>query len=161
MRYIMKQKIFSFSDKFYIRDEFNNDIYYVEGQIISFGKKLSFQDTSGNELVFIKQKLLSFMPTYEIYINDSLYAVIKKEPFTLFNSKFDIEVFDSSSIRIEGNFLSHEYSFWKNDLQIARVSREWFTWSDVYGIDINDNENNPFILACAVIIDMICHQNNK
>ena len=79
MRFVMRQKIFALGDDFTIKDETGNDLYFVDGRALSFGHKLSFQDMQGNELAFIKQKVFSFGPTYEIYVNDELQAVIKKE----------------------------------------------------------------------------------
>ncbi len=66
MRYVMRQKLFSLSDSFQIKDESGNDAFVVAGRIFSFGHQLSFQDLAGNELVAIKQQLLSWGPTYEI-----------------------------------------------------------------------------------------------
>ena len=64
MRYVMKQKLFSLGDDFYIKDESGGDVFFVDGKVFTLGKKLSFQDLEGNELAFIKQKLLSWGPTY-------------------------------------------------------------------------------------------------
>ena len=66
MRYVMKQKFWSWGDDFTIRDEQGADVFRVDGRAFSWGDKLSFQDTRGNELAFISQKLLSWGPTYEI-----------------------------------------------------------------------------------------------
>jgi uncharacterized protein YxjI len=156
MRYIMKQKIFSFGDKFAVKNENEEDIFYVEGKVFSLGNKLSFQDMSGRELIFIKQKLMTWSPTYEIYRDDQVYAVLTKEIFKFFNCKFNIEV-GRDNIEVEGDFLDHEYEFTRNGRVIAKVSKEWFSWSDKYGIEINDGEIDEFILACVVAIDMICH----
>lgn len=161
MRYLMKQKFFSFSDSFRIKNENGDDVFTVEGQIFSWGKKLSFMDMAGNEILFLKQRLMVWSPTYEIYKGERLYATIKKEPFTFFNCRFNIDMADSDSIEIDGDILDHEYTFTRDGRVIARVSKQWFTWTDAYGIDVIDEENAAFILACAVIIDMICHENNE
>ena len=161
MRYILSQKLFSFVDKFTIQDENERDAYYVEGRMFSFGNKLSFRDMSGNELIFIQQRLMTFSPTYDIYRGGRLYATLKKELFTFFNCRFNIDVVGSYDIQVEGDFFDHEYTFTKNGKEIGRVSKEWFTWSDRYGVEIDSFEDAPFILACAVIIDMICHDNKN
>ena len=82
MRYLMRQKLFSFGDDFTIRDDKGNDAFFVDGKVLSIRNKLSFQDMSGNELAFIKQKLLSLSASYEIYRRGDLYATVKKELFT-------------------------------------------------------------------------------
>ena len=67
MRYMMRQKLFSFGDRYAIRNEAGHEMYFVEGEVFTLGNKLSFQDAHGNELLYIGQKLLSWGPTYELY----------------------------------------------------------------------------------------------
>ena len=38
VRLYIKQKVFSWGDKFTVRDENGRDRYYVEGEIFTFGK---------------------------------------------------------------------------------------------------------------------------
>ena len=160
MRYILKQKLFTIGNRFTIKDENENDKYVVQGELFTFGNKLRFMDVYGNELFFMKQRLFTWRPTYEIYRNGELFAVLEKELLTFFSSKFHIDVIGSEQIDIEGNFIAHDYTFSCSRGQIAWVSKAFFSFRDTYGIDIN-YEDEAFILACTVIIDMISHQNNK
>ena len=77
MRYVMKQKLFSWGDDFTIQNEAGDDVYFVDGKAFSFGDKLSFQDMKGNELAFIRQKVLNWGPTYEIERGGKVVAVVK------------------------------------------------------------------------------------
>ena len=43
---------------------------------------------------------------------------------------------------------------------MARVSKAYFSWSDTYGIDIDDDEDDVTILATAVVIDLVCHDDD-
>ena len=40
----MRQKLLSWGDDFYVKDEAGNDVYFVNGKALSFGDQLSFQD---------------------------------------------------------------------------------------------------------------------
>ena len=40
MKLYIKQKVFSWGDKFTVKDEAGRDRYYVEGEIFTFGRKL-------------------------------------------------------------------------------------------------------------------------
>ncbi len=40
----MRQKLLSWGDDFYVKDEAGNDGYFVDGKALSFGDQLSFQD---------------------------------------------------------------------------------------------------------------------
>lgn len=157
MRYVMKQKLFSFGEDFYVQDADGKEVYFLDGRAFSFGDQLSFQDLAGNELVSIRQRVLSWGPTYEIYWKDELYAVVKKEVFTFFNCRFTVDVPGPDDLEAEGDFLDHEYVFRRGDRTVAAVSKQWFSWSDTYGVDIAEGEDDVLILASTVVIDMACH----
>jgi uncharacterized protein YxjI len=161
MRYLMKQKLFCFGDDFTIKNEAGDDVFFVDGKAFSFGDKLSFQDVNGNELAFIRQKLLSWGPTYEIYRNGELAAVVKKHLFTFFRCAFTVDVPGPDDVEARGSFLDMEYSFTRGSEPAAEVSKRWFSFTDTYGVDIADGEDDVLILASTVVIDMICHADNK
>jgi uncharacterized protein YxjI len=116
---------------------------------------------SGKELAFIRQKLLSWGPTYEIEVHGRLVAVVKKNLFTLLRCKFTVDVPGPDDLEAQGDFLDHEYTFERQNRSVASVSKRWFSWTDTYGVDIADGEDDVLILASAVVIDMVCHQESK
>lgn len=160
MKYVMKQKWLSLTDSYVIRNEMNQEVYQVVGELFTLGHRLSFQDMAGNEFAQIRQKLLSWGPTYELYHAEQLIAVIKKQLFTFFNCRFTVDVEGPDDLEASGDFLDHEYTFTRGGTQIARVSKQWFTWTDTYGVDIADGQNDGLILASAVVIDLCCHDRN-
>ena len=161
MRYLMKQKLFCFGDDFTIKSEAGDDVYFVDGKVFTLGKKLSFQDLHGQELAFIQQKLLSWGPTYEIYREGQLAAVVKKHLFTLFRCAFTVDVPGPDDIEAQGSFLDMEYTFTRGGRQVAEVSKRWFSVGDTYGVDIADGEDQILLLASTVVIDMVCHADGK
>ena len=160
MRYVMRQKFWSWGDDFTIRDDRGNDVFVVDGRAFSWGDKLSFQDMQGRELAFIRQKLLSWGPTYEIESNGQLLAVVKKKLFTFLRCRFTVDVPGPNDLEATGNFFDHEYSFERGGQTVASVSKEWFKLIDTYGVEIAGGDD-VLILASAVVIDMVCHQESK
>jgi uncharacterized protein YxjI len=161
MRYQMKQKFFSWGADFTIQDADGNDAFIVDGAGFSLGAQLSFKDLAGNELLHIGQRLFSWSKTYEIHKGDQLVAIVEKEAFTLFSCAFTVDVPGPDDLQAQGDFLDLEYEFLRGDRKIATVSKQWFSLSDSYGIDIADGEDHPLILASAVVIDMACHQDKN
>jgi uncharacterized protein YxjI len=161
MRYVMKQKLFAFGDDFVIRDDHERDVFLVDGKAFSIGKQLRFLDLEQRELAFIKQRLLAWGPTYEIYRNGTLVAEVKKELFTFFRCRFTVDVPGPDDLEAEGDFIEHEYVFRRGDSEVARVSKQWFSWSDTYGVDIGPGEDDVLILASTVVIDMACHPSGR
>lgn len=156
-RYVMKQKLFSFGDDFIIRDEAGNDAFFVDGKVFCLGNQLSFQDMEKNELAYIKQKLLTLGQTYEIYRSGKLAAVVRKHLFTLFLCKFTVDVPGPDDLVAQGNFTDHEYTITRGDESVATVSKRWFSWTDTYGVEIAEGEDDVLLLASTVVIDMACH----
>jgi uncharacterized protein YxjI len=156
----MKQKFWSWGDDFIIRDDHGQDIFLVDGRAFSWGNKLSLQDMAGNELAFIRQKLLSWGPTYEIESHGQLLAVVKKHLFTLFRCKFTVDVPGPDDLEAQGDFLDHEYTFERSGQTVASVSKRWFSWTDTYGVEVEGGDD-VLVLASAVVIDMICHEEKK
>ena len=85
MKLYIKQQVFSWADRFYIKDENGSDRFYAEGEIFSWGKKLHIYDLTGNEVAFIGQKLMSFMPRYSIEINGQVICEVNQK-FTFFKN---------------------------------------------------------------------------
>ncbi|MET0535654.1 MAG: LURP-one-related family protein [Steroidobacter sp.] len=161
MRYVMKQNLLAWGADFTIQDADGRDAFVVDGKGFSLGDQLSFQDLDGNELAYIKQRLLSWGPTYEIHQAGQLRAVVKKELFTLFGCSFAVDVPGPDDLDAEGDFIDQEYEFSRGNRVVASVSKRWFSWSDTYGVDIADGEDHVLILASAVVIDMVCHQDEE
>ena len=161
MRYVMKQALFSLGDDFYIRDAAGQERFFVDGKVFSLGDQLSFRSPAGEELASIRQRLLSWGPTYEIYRNGALAAVVKKELFTLFSCRFTVDVPGPDDLVAKGDFTDHEYALMRGDSRVATVSKQWFSWSDTYGVDIADGEDDVLILAATVVIDMACHPDSE
>jgi uncharacterized protein YxjI len=161
MRYVMRQKFLSWGDDFVIKDETGQDMFYVDGKVFSLGNQLSFQDMEGNELAFIRQKLLAWGPTYEIYRQGELQAIVKKALFTLFQCRFSVDVPGPDDLEATGNLFDHEYSFARGGTIVATISKRWFSWTDSYGVDIAEGEDDILILASTVVIDMACHGDKK
>lgn len=157
MRYVMKQKLFSFTDDYKITDADGKDVYYVDGKLLSLGKNLSFQDMEQRELAHIQQKLLNWGPTFEITHDGELVAVVKKELFTFFHCVFHVDEPEHDALTAEGNFNDHEYVFTRAGQQVASVSKQWFTFADTYGVEVEGEEDPVLILACTVVIDEACH----
>ena len=124
-------------------------------------QQLSFQDIQGQELALIRQKLLAWGPTYEIYRDNGLFAVVKQELFTFFNCWFTVDVPGPDDLEAKGDFTDHEYEFWRQFGLRATVSKQWFAWSDTCAVEIVGGEDDLLILASTVVIDLACQADQQ
>lgn len=159
MRYLIRQRVFSFGDNFAIKDENQQDRYIVQGKVFSFGDKLKLMDVMGNELFYIEQRLFRFLPEYYIYAGGEEVAVVKKQ-LSLFTPKFIIESV-YGSYDIEGNIFAYDFSISKDGRMVAIINKKWFSFSDTYGIEIADGEDHAFLLSLAIVLDQVLHDENK
>ncbi len=161
MRYVMREKLFSFTDSFNVRTDQGEDVYEVRGKLLSFGKRLSFRSMDGEELVSINQKLIAFRPTYEIERDGATLAVVKRDLFSFLRHSFTVDVPGPDDLEAAGDLLDHEYAFTRHGKPVATVSKRWFSLTDTYGVDVAAGEDDVLILASAVVIDMVCHEKEE
>lgn len=151
MKLYIKQKVFSWNDKFYIKDESGNDKYYAESEFFTWGKKLHVYDMSGKEVAYIEQEILRWKPRYHVYINGVEVAEVVKE-ITFFKPYYTIHRLNWI---VEGAVWLHEYTITENGRQIVSIEKEWFTWGDSYVLNISDPKDEVPALAVVLIIDCI------
>ena len=156
MRLCIKEKVFSWGDKFTVKDEYVYDRYVVEGEIFSWGKKLHVYDMAGREVAFIKQEIWSFLPRYYVFCGGRQVAEIKKE-FTFFLPRYTI---DGLSWEIDGSFMAHDYVISQHGRVIVRIQKEWMTWGDSYVLDIGDPDDELVALAVVLTIDCVTESNS-
>ena len=157
MKLYIKEKVFSWGDKFFVKDALGNDRYTVEGEIFTLGKKLHVYDPQGNEVAFIRQELLTFLPCFTVSTNGREIAQVKKE-FSFLLPRYSIE---GLGWEIEGSFLDHEYRITQNGIPIVTITKEWMTWGDSYELDIRDPSHEILALAVVLTIDCVREAQNN
>jgi uncharacterized protein YxjI len=50
MKLYLKQRVFAWRDRFFVKDESGNDRYSVQGENLSLGKRLRIYNTGGTEV---------------------------------------------------------------------------------------------------------------
>jgi uncharacterized protein YxjI len=156
MRFLLRHKAWSIADAYIIKDSSGEPAFQIIGKWFSWGDKLSFRNMQGRELAVIDQKMISLFPKYELKINGNSFARIEKE-FSWFNKKFTLDVPGPNDYVITGNFWASEYTFIRRGMEVASVSKRFFSIRETYGIDIIEGEDIVSILATAVVIDLVCH----
>lgn len=158
MRFLVKQKVFSFGDNFVIKDDRDNHRFIVKGKVFALGDKLRIYDLEGQELFYIEQKLLRLLPEYTIYKSGQAVATVKKD-FTFFRPRFSIwSIYGNYTI--QGNLLGMDFSINKDGKTVAQVSKRWLSFGDTYSVDISDDEDYAFILTLVIVIDQVLHDDN-
>lgn len=157
MKLYMKQKVFSWTDKFHVADENSNTRYYVEGELFSWGKKLHIYNNAGQEVSFIRQKVISWLPRYFVEINGVVVATILKD-FTFFRPSYHVE---GLPWQMNGDFWEHNYVMRDGQYEIMSLSKAWFAWGDSYKLEIFDPHNEILCLSVALAVDCAVAQSQN
>ena len=157
MKLYIKEKVFSWGDKFHVKDARGEDRYVVEGEVFSLGKKLHIYDMLGREVAFIKQELMTFLPCFTVFSDGAEIARVKKE-FSFLVPRYSIE---GLGWEIEGSFWEYEYRIHRNGQPIVTISKELMTWGDSYELDIANPADEILALAVVLTIDCVREAQNN
>lgn len=149
MKLYIRQRVFSWNDKFTVKTYYGEDKYAVEGEFFSLGKKLHVYDMSGREVAFIQQKIFSFLPRYFVFVGDRQVAEIVKQ-FSFFRPKYEVA---GLNWQVEGDFFAHNYIITDSGKKVVEINKEWMTWGDCYELDIADGADEIVALATVLAID--------
>jgi uncharacterized protein YxjI len=147
----IKQKVFSLSGKFTIKDQQEKDVYYVEGSFMQIPKTFSIMNTSRDEVALVTKKAFSFLPKFFVEVNGQEVLMIKKE-FSFLKARYTI---DAAGIEVLGNWWDMDFEVLRHGDVVGKVSKEWFTWGDSYKVQILDDEMETIIIALVVAIDCV------
>ena len=156
MKLYIKQKVFSFRDRFTVKDEFGRDCYSVSSELISLGKRLHIFDNTGREAAVVKEKLLTLLPKYTNSVK-GLGDVEIARKLTLFKPYYVINGIDWE---VNGSFTEHNYTINQYTRTIATISKAWFSWGDSYEINVSDPDDALMVLAVVIAIDAVLARDN-
>lgn len=151
MKYYMKSKLFKIKEDFWIKNEYEEDAFFIDKKFLSLG--LQFDIIKNNSIIYsVKEKLLTFMSNYEIFENDrSVARVDQKLTFLKDSIKINSKY---GELTVKGDIFGIDYEIFKGNEIIATASKELLSFTDNYSVDINF-EDEAFILCLVVIIDNI------
>ena len=146
---LIRQKIFSWGERFEVKNEHDETVYRVEGELFSLGHKLHVYDNLDREVISIRQKPWSFKPRFFVYVDGEQAAEIVRE--WSFRPRYTIH---GPNWTVNGNLWEHDYSILEGEREIVSISKAWFTWGDFYTVDIREEKDK--LLALAVVLAMDC-----
>ncbi len=147
----IKQKVFSISEKFTVKDHQEKDIYYVEGSFLRLPKTFSILTPKREEVALITKKMFSFLPKFMVEVNGQEILTIKKE-FSFFKARYSI---DAAGIEVRGNWWDMDFQVLQHGIVVGEVSKKWFTWGDSYSVQIQDVEMETIVISIVVAIDCV------
>ena len=156
MRYHLRERAWSLTEDFVIRDDGGNAVFEVRGKFFHIGDDLVLFDRyNRQELAHIKQRLVSLLPHYDIYRGGQHWASVS-EQFRLFGERFKVRGDNGMVFHVDGDVW--QWNFGVSDDYgnlLGRVSRQLSIFRDSYAIDVAAGVDAPFIIALAIVIEMV------
>lgn len=157
-RYKIRQKMISIGDDFWIENQDGQRVFKVDGKALRLRKTLVFEDVNGNKLAQIQERWLPIKETMAIEdANGNQLATVKKALIAPLRDRWSVNVRGGPDLAVQGNILDHEYSIKQGWNKVAEVSKKWISLTDTYTVEIDEEQNDVLILAIAVAIDMMAH----
>lgn len=161
-RYKIRQNLIAIGDDFWIENAEGQRVFKVDGKVLRIRKTLVFEDARGTALCQIKERLLTIKDTMVIEDPHGRdLAVVKKALIAPLRDRWDVKVKDGPDLDVQGDILDHEYTIKQGRKLVAEVSKKWLTITDTYGVEIEPGQNDILILAVAIAIDMMAHDEEK
>jgi uncharacterized protein YxjI len=78
---------------------------------------------------------------------------------SFFSRFFRIELpFEKDEIHLEGVWGNYQFIRRSNKAFVGTASKEFFSWTNTFVVEISPVENVPLILACAIVLE---HENRR
>ncbi|EPY2271751.1 LURP-one-related/scramblase family protein [Clostridium sporogenes] len=159
MKFIIKQKLFSITDKYIIENEYGEKLYKAQKILMSMFKKIKIYDIEDRELVYIKEKFIKILPTYLIYMGGNQVATMKKD-ISILKPRFTVESI-IGDYEVKGDILDINFTIEKAGETVARVKKHFPAIRDSYEVDIKEGASQSLILAMVIVIDDVVHNTEK
>lgn len=155
----LKQKIFTLVDRYSLFDEFQNELYTVEGKFFSIPKRHEIYDAKTSTLLYtLRRVFFSFLPTFDLFdAQGNRIAHIRKR-FTFLHHRIDIES-STGEYTIDGDLFGHDFILYKDGKTVAECHKKWLSWGDTYQITVHEEEHLSLYVALILAIDQAIHEN--
>jgi uncharacterized protein YxjI len=157
----LKQKFFSFADRYKVFDEKQKVVFHCEGKMFSFSHRVDIYDTEKDTMLFtLRRKLFTLMPRFTLTNPAGEEVALIKKRFTVFSHKLDITS-KFGDLRIDGDIFAHSFSIVQNEKIVVDFTKKWISWGDSYEITVYPEENLGFYVALVIMIDSCLHDNRN
>ena len=156
MRYHLRERAWSLTEAFVVRDDAGNAVFEIRGKFFHIGDDLvMFDRYTGQEVARIKQRILSLLPRYDIYRNGQHWAGVH-EQLRLFGERFKVEGENGMIFHVDGDIWRWNFRVTDNNGNVlGRVGRQFSIFRDSYAVDVAPGVDAPFIIALAVVIELV------
>lgn len=157
MKYILKNKVFSWGNGSTVRDESGRDLFFVKGKALTFTKKKYVRDMNKNVLYTVRNKFFHLLLP-KVFVCDAQgnkLLMIKKKKLFAFRQNFEIvQLSDNAkNLSISGDIIARHFDILDNGVPVAHVRKNFNLIKDSFWIDTDRTDMAPLLIAFVIAID--------
>lgn len=152
MKFVMRERMFSIGEDFWIEDESGQRAFLVDGKALRLRQTFELKDAAGQVLTIIRKKLVSVRDTMMVERDGDVVAKVRKKLFSPLRHAMVIELDDGREWTATGDIIEKNYQIESDEGVIGETSRKWFRIRDTYGIEIA-HPDIPLVISVAVAVD--------
>ena len=149
----LQQKIFKITDHYEVYDDSGNAVYQVDQDFKFIGNTVHVRKFDGTKGFVIDRKILTLLPRYIITFDDGKVLRVKQN-LTFFKKSIDL-ISDDYDLNLRGNFLDMDFEIFERNRVVGRIYKKYFTFRDIFVLEIIEDEYEDEILALTIVVDEI------
>lgn len=154
MDMIVRQKVWSLGEHFYVQNGAGEDLFEVRGEVFSLGRKLHVLNLAGEELCLLQQK---FGLTHKFALEEHGEEVAELRSKFGFGTHF---VCEELGWDITGHFMSLNYEITQNGAPVAQIHHKALSLGDCYHVHVERDEDALHVLCVVLAIDSAIDDTN-
>lgn len=160
MKFVMRERVFSIGEDFWIEDETGQKAFLVDGKALRVRQTFELKGPGGEILAVIKKKMIAIHDTMLIEYDGKTLAKVHRKAFSPLHHKMVIDLADGQKWTANGDIIEKNYVIESDQGVVAETSRKWFRIRESYGIDVF-LPDVPLVLAVAVAVDELAEDHRK
>ncbi|AWW38557.1 LURP-one-related/scramblase family protein [Streptomyces cadmiisoli] len=151
MRFLVRDRLLSFGDDYWIEDDRGNKVFLVDGKAIRLRDTFELKDTQGRVLIDIHQKMFALRDTMVIERDGEALARIRRKRLSLLRNHYRVTLVDGTELDVSGRIADREFAVEYDGELLAVISRRWLHVRETYGVDVVRDDADPALLIAVTV----------
>lgn len=152
-RYIFKEKFLKITDKYWIKDEDDNDTFYLDQDFTFIGYRATVFGPDKERLFRIEKKIISLLPKFFVDFEDGSKMTVNQR-FTLLRKSIDVDT-DFGTINLKGSIFDYDFIISLNGEKIGEVNRKFISLTDHYVLTVLNEDYTLAMIALVICLNKI------
>ncbi|MEU3278313.1 LURP-one-related/scramblase family protein [Streptomyces antibioticus] len=152
MRLLVRDRLLSFGDDYWIEDDQGDKVFLVDGKAIRLRDTFELKDTRGRVLIDIRQKMLALRDTMVIERDGEPLATVRRKRLSLLRNHYRVSLADGrTELDVSGKILDREFAVEYDGELLAVISRRRLRVRETYGVDVVRDDADPALLIAVTV----------